>query len=504
MKYLMFFLLSLYCTQLSAQNASLIAMEDKKMDSYLLNRKPATLTIQVKNLPEASKKVDIQYTLVQLGIGFQVKKYTETDATGLSKITLDQNLPYQQIWLSIGNYLYAGIYVNTGLTVTIDAGKIPQGGAYMIGDGVEYTGNDGELNIVMNKNVLFKKKEKELIKDNLRSLRDSRKKYTVDSFLFKTDSIHKQLTTIDNEFIAKFPNYGWAIKNETLSEFYGDLCVSYWGEDMPDKLFNLIKNHKPYFTSNDGALYYKYLKSYTQDKKANRLENILALSDSLYTQQKSDILKLYFLGSEKDSFSESYPKIINSIQTKWCKKIATDELANAIISQKKIDSLFAVSKKLETADIGTPLMKLPFDANLYQLDTLTNIDDFILNLKSKFSKKALIIDFWATWCAPCLSDLPFSKKLHEENKDLPIEYIYLCTNSGSNIDIWKNRVAGLQIPGTHIFVNEKIIAQLKTVFNAESGFPSYVVVDVNGKVNPKTITRMEFLDRDNAKKVTGL
>lgn len=504
MKYLMFFFLSFYCIQLNAQSVSPIVMEDKKMDSYLMNRKPATLTILVKNLPDSIKKVDVQYTLVQLGVGFQVKKYTETDATGSSKITLDQNLPYQQIWLSVGNYLYAGIYVNTGLIVTIDAGKTPQGGAYMIGDGVEYSGNDGELNAVMNKNVLFKKKQKELVKDNLRSLRDSRKNYTVDSFLFKTDSIHKQLTAIDNEFIAKFPSYGWAIKNEALSEFYGDLCVSYWGSNMPDKLFKEVKNHKPYFTSNDGALYYQYLKSYTQYIKPNRLENTLMLCDSLYTQLKSDVLKLYFLESEKDSFFESYPSIINSIKTKWCKKIATDEFAKATVNQKKIDSLFALSKTLDAANIGTPLMKLPFEANLYQLDTLTNVDDFILNLKSKFSKKALIIDFWATWCAPCLSDLPFSKSLHEKNKDLPIEYIYLCTTSSSNIDIWKNRVADLQIPGTHIFVNEKIITQLKTAFNAEGGFPTYVVVDVNGKVNPKVITRMEMLNRDSVKKVAGL
>ncbi|NRF41784.1 TlpA disulfide reductase family protein [Pedobacter foliorum] len=504
MKYLMFFFLSFYCIQLNAQSVSPITMEDKKMDAYLINRKPAILTILVKNLPDSIKKVDVQYTLVQLGAGFQVKKYTETDATGLSKITLDQNLPYQQIWLSVGNYLYAGIYVNEELTVTIDAGKTSNASVYMIGDGVAYSGKDGELNTVMNKNVLFKKKEKELIQDSLGSLRNSRKKYTVDSFLFKTDSIRKQLTEIDNEFIAKFPNYGWAVKNETLSEFYGNLCVAYWGNDMPDKLFKEVKNHKPYFTSNDGALYYQYLKSYTQDIKPNRLENTLKLCDSLYTEQKSDILKLYFLRSEKDSFSESYPSIINSIKTKWCKKIATDEFAKATISQKKIDSLFALSKTLEAVNIGTPLMKLPFEANLYQLDTLTNVNDFILNLKSKFSKKALIVDFWATWCAPCLSDLPFSKSLHEKNKDLAIEYVYLCTTDGSNIDVWKNRVADLQIPGTHIFVNEKIIAQLKTAFNAESGFPSYVVVDVNGKVNPKVITRMEMLDRDSIKKVAGL
>ena len=80
------------CNYLCAQNLPPVAIEDKKMDSYLTYRKPATLTIQIKNLPDTVKKVNIKYTLVQFGGTFQATKYTETDATGSSKIIFDQNL----------------------------------------------------------------------------------------------------------------------------------------------------------------------------------------------------------------------------------------------------------------------------------------------------------------------------------------------------------------------------------------------------------------------------
>jgi thiol-disulfide isomerase/thioredoxin len=493
---------------LSAQKLSPVAIEDKKMDAYLMNRKPATLTVQIKNLPDSVKKVNIKYTLVQLAGSFQATKYAETDVTGLCKIILDQNLPYQQVWLSVGDYLYAGIYVNAGLTVTIDASKVPKDGVYLISDGVIYSGQDGVLNTVMNKNVLFRKKEKEDLFNDLRTLCNSRKKYAINSFSFKIDSILKLLKNIDSEFIAATPNYGWAIRNETLSEFYENICEAYWNDTMPDRFSKELNAHRPFFTSNDGVMYYKYLGIYNVSrkrlKKEDALEGTIKLFDSLYTQQRSDLLKLFLLESEKDSYARSYPMIINSIKTNWCKKSAINELAKVTANQKRIDSLFASSKKLEKADIGTPLMQLPFDASLYQLDTLANIDDFILNLKSKFPNKAFIIDFWATWCAPCLADLPYSKSLHEKNKDLPIEYIYLCTTSGSNIDIWKNRIGDLQIPGTHIFVNDKIISKLKTAFNAEGGFPTYVVIDINGKVNQTKITFMGTLDRESVKKIVGL
>ncbi len=507
MKQLLFFLFAFYCIQLNAQTIPL-TIEDKKMDAYLMSRKPATLTIQVNNLPDSVTKVDIKYTLVQFGAAFQATNYAETDKAGIAKIVLDQNFPFQQIWLSVGNYLYAGVYVNAALTVIIDVSKLPKERAYMIDSGVLYSGIDGDLNTVMNKNVLFKKKEKEALYESLRNIGRARKKYSTDTFVSKVDSIRTALTELNNEFITNFKNYAWAVNNETLSEVYGNLCVSYWGDIMPNSLFNEIKNHQPIFTSNEGTMFYNYLNTYSRMMKSSTttktLDRTLAVLDSLYTQQKSDILKLMLLGTEKDVFSNSYSFIINSIQSKWGKKIASDELIKANINQKRIDRLFASSTRIEKATLGTPLLKMPFEAELYHLDTIKNIDDFMVNLKQKFPNKAFIIDFWATWCVPCLSDLPWSKKLHEKNKDLAVEYIYLCTSSGSSVDLWKNKVADLQIPGTHIFMSEKIIAQLKNMLNASTGYPAYVAIDINGKINPKVITRMGSLNRESLKEAAGL
>jgi thiol-disulfide isomerase/thioredoxin len=493
---------------LHAQNLPAVSLEDKKMDAYLTGRTPATLTIRVKNLPDSVKKVTIKYTLVQIAGSFQVTKYAETDATGTCRIILDENLPYQQIWLSVGDYLYAGIYVNTGLAVTVDAQKVPKDGAYMIGNGVTYSGYDGEFNTVMNKSTLFKKEEKEALMNTLGTLCQSRKKYATDAFTFKTDSLLKLLENIDNEFIAGYPAYARAIKNETLSQFYENISVAYWGGTMPGQVYNSLNAHQPMFISNDGVMYYQYLSIYDKSQqhfnKNDVLGSTLKLYDSLYTQQRSDILKLLLLESYKDSFVAAYPRIINSIKTNWCKNLATNELSKATVKQKNIDSLFSLSKKLDDATIGKPLLKLPFDASLYQLDTIANVDDFITNLKAKFPGKAIIIDFWATWCAPCVADLPYSKSLHEKNKDLPIEYVYLCTSSGSSIATWKNRIGDLQIPGTHIFMDDKIISRLKTAFNSEGGFPTYVVIGINGKVNQKKISQMQLLSNDDIKQIAGL
>lgn len=36
---------------------------------------------------------------------------------------------------------------------------------------------------------------------------------------------------------------------------------------------------------------------------------------------------------------------------------------------------------------------------------------------SDFKGKVVLIDFWATWCAPCLAEIPDLMKLHERFKD---------------------------------------------------------------------------------------
>ncbi len=51
-----------------------------------------------------------------------------------------------------------------------------------------------------------------------------------------------------------------------------------------------------------------------------------------------------------------------------------------------------------------------------------------------------VINFWATWCAPCVKELPYFEKLHQENKDVKVILVSL----DSKKDIEKKLIPFIQ------------------------------------------------------------
>ncbi len=49
----------------------------------------------------------------------------------------------------------------------------------------------------------------------------------------------------------------------------------------------------------------------------------------------------------------------------------------------------------------------------------TTLRQFQRQLAEK-SEKILVVNFWATWCAPCIHELPLFEKLNRENNDLTV------------------------------------------------------------------------------------
>lgn len=58
---------------------------------------------------------------------------------------------------------------------------------------------------------------------------------------------------------------------------------------------------------------------------------------------------------------------------------------------------------------------------------------------SSFKGKAVYIDFWATWCKPCLGEIPSLEALQEELKDENIAFLSVSVDK--NLEDWNNFLA---------------------------------------------------------------
>jgi thiol-disulfide isomerase/thioredoxin len=93
--------------------------------------------------------------------------------------------------------------------------------------------------------------------------------------------------------------------------------------------------------------------------------------------------------------------------------------------------------------------------------------------------KVIYIDCWATWCGPCIAEMPYSRKLMSDLKGEEVEFVYL--NFQSPKDAAQKEVIELNLGGTHYFLDDDQSNHLQKTL-AVSGFPTYILIDKKGQI----------------------
>ena len=138
--------------------------------------------------------------------------------------------------------------------------------------------------------------------------------------------------------------------------------------------------------------------------------------------------------------------------------------------------------------------KIDFDSNVLQFSDLENNIFTIQDFKGK----NLFINYWATWCNPCLAEMPYMAELYENFKDEEdIIFLYLSREKLETIKNYIPKDESLQqLPIYKIITDDE--------FFATSGIPTTFIINSDGEVIVKDLGSAFWNDESVFKLIDNL
>lgn len=97
-----------------------------------------------------------------------------------------------------------------------------------------------------------------------------------------------------------------------------------------------------------------------------------------------------------------------------------------------------------------------------------------------FKGKLVLVDVWATTCAPCKTEFPYLKKLVEQFKGKDIVFVGVSTDVLKNKEVWNKYINDEKLPGVQLFAGgwESSLTKDYQI----SYIPRYMLFDKNGNI----------------------
>jgi thiol-disulfide isomerase/thioredoxin len=245
--------------------------------------------------------------------------------------------------------------------------------------------------------------------------------------------------------------------------------MKYFDDTVPSDYYDYLPEIQ---INNQNALlsstYFSFLDAYFLRK--------LPVSETKDLSGFSRITKMeaYKLNQSKYELSDQIKELYQMSNFSRLIKYYSDSLA--------IDSLakaFEVSNYRELVRVAGIRSRNEMQSlNLHRGDTipdftLTTTLDSLISIRD-FSHQFLYVNFWATWCGPCLQNIPELNKLIAQYQNDPrVAFLNVCLESEH--DKWLTTIEKYKIKGVNLFAEGNWNSKLRAYFNI-TGIPHYVIV----------------------------
>lgn len=164
---------------------------------------------------------------------------------------------------------------------------------------------------------------------------------------------------------------------------------------------------------------------------------------------------------------------------------------------------FVKSRPLPSEDNSLAAGSLAKDFEMHDRDG--NLVKF-----SDLRGKLVYMDIWATWCGPCVEEIPHMEKLYQQYKDNP-RVLFVSVSVDSKVDAWKKKLDEDKPEWPQYIVDGALKDKLYNEYMVV-GIPRFMMFDQDGRIitinamRPSNSNIVPFIEEQLAKprKVQGL
>lgn len=323
--------------------------------------------------------------------------------------------------------------------------------------------------------------------------------------LYKLDNGEKELDSIllnNNKFIFQSPN-----KHPHLLTIYRDRKLIYSLSDAlnfyVDNTIEKTKGHIDYSNFENSVIIGG--QNQKEFELLNRRLSFLNFNDvgvelqNYYLQKKEskDSVESKFIQSKIDSLSNEFDILrqkafdikINFVREFPNSYVSANSLQSLLLQREgleKIDTLQFLfnnfSPIIQKSPVGNEIVNILqnyYTSNIGAKAPNFSIKDSngdLLNLSSQ-NGKYILLDFWASWCAPCIEDFPKLKSFHQKFSN---EIKIIGISRDENLEKWKNAILKYDLEiWSQVSLKENNNSELiKTYF--VNAIPVKVLIDPKG------------------------
>lgn len=95
--------------------------------------------------------------------------------------------------------------------------------------------------------------------------------------------------------------------------------------------------------------------------------------------------------------------------------------------------------------------------------------------------KYVYIDVWATWCGPCLAEIPALKKIEQDYHDKNIHFVSVSIDTENAYEKWKKMVVEKELGGIQLIADNAWKSKFVQEYAIQS-IPRFILVDPEGNI----------------------